>query len=54
MFGVCDTLLTDLSCVKMNADQQLLLSIDEKKTGTHHPFDVLEAMMKILPEAQKK
>ena len=39
---------------QMNADQQLLLSIDEKKTGTHHPFDVLEAMMKILPEAQKK
>ncbi|HLG26284.1 MAG TPA: TRCF domain-containing protein, partial [Paenisporosarcina sp.] len=39
---------------QMNANQQLLLSIDEKKTGTHHPFDVLEAMMKVLPDAQKE
>ncbi len=39
---------------KMNNQQQLLVTIDEKKTGKHHPFDVLEAMMKVFPEARKE
>ena len=38
----------------MNDKQQLLVTIDEKKTGKYHPFDVLEAMMKLLPEAKKE
>ncbi|EPD49381.1 transcription-repair coupling factor [Paenisporosarcina sp. HGH0030] len=39
---------------QMNNQQQLLVTIDEKKTAKHHPFDVLEAMMKHLPEARKE
>ena len=39
---------------QIDNQQQLLISIDEKKTGKHHPFDVLEAMLKLLPEARKE
>jgi len=39
---------------QMDSHQQLVVSIDEKKTGKHHPFDVLEAMIKLLPEASRE
>jgi transcription-repair coupling factor (superfamily II helicase) len=39
---------------QLNNQQQLVITIDEKKTAKHHPFDVLEAMMKLLPEARKE
>ncbi|TAA69689.1 transcription-repair coupling factor [Planococcus salinarum] len=34
--------------------QQLVMAIDENKTGKHHPFDVLEGMMKLLPESLRE
>ncbi|MGO1061138.1 transcription-repair coupling factor [Planococcus sp. FY231025] len=36
------------------AGQQLVMSIDANKTGKHHPFDVLEGMMKLLPESLRE
>jgi transcription-repair coupling factor (superfamily II helicase) len=39
---------------QIDNQQQLLLTIDGKKTGKHHPFDVLDEMMKLLPEARKE
>ncbi len=39
---------------QMNENQQLLVTIDEKKTAKHHPFDVLEGMMKLILEARKE
>lgn len=39
---------------QMDNNQHLIISIDEKKTGTHHPFDVLESIMKILSESGKE
>lgn len=35
-------------------NHQLHVSIDEKKTEKHHPFDVLETMMQLLPKASKE
>ena len=32
----------------------LVITIDERKTGKFNPFDVLEEMMILLPEAKKK
>ncbi|WP_298834206.1 transcription-repair coupling factor [uncultured Planococcus sp.] len=34
--------------------QQLVMSIDENKTKKLHPFDVLEGMMKLLPESLRE
>jgi transcription-repair coupling factor (superfamily II helicase) len=39
---------------QIDNQQQLLITIDGKKTGKHHPFDVLDQMMKLLPEARKE
>jgi transcription-repair coupling factor (superfamily II helicase) len=39
---------------QMDQNQQLLLTINEKNSGKYHPFDILEAMMKVLPEARKE
>ena len=36
------------------AGQQLVMAIDENKTAKHHPFDVLEGMMKLLPESLRE
>lgn len=36
------------------AGQQLVMTIDENKTAKHHPFDVLEGMMKLLPESLRE
>jgi len=36
---------------QMTSQQQLLVTIDEKKTEKHHPFDVLETMVQLLPKA---
>lgn len=36
------------------AGQQLVMTIDENKTKKHHPFDVLEGMMKLLPESLRE
>ncbi|AQU77853.1 MULTISPECIES: transcription-repair coupling factor [Planococcus] len=36
------------------AGQQLMMSIDENKTKKQHPFDVLEGMMKLLPESLRE
>ncbi|WP_416143814.1 transcription-repair coupling factor [Planococcus koreensis] len=36
------------------AGQQLVMSIDDTKTGKTHPFDVLEGMIKLLPESLKE
>ncbi|WP_088008437.1 transcription-repair coupling factor [Indiicoccus explosivorum] len=33
--------------------QELVLKIDEKKLKKNHPFDVLESVVKLLPEARK-
>ncbi|MGB6409069.1 MAG: transcription-repair coupling factor, partial [Planococcus donghaensis] len=34
--------------------QQLVMTIDENKTKKQHPFDVLEGMMKLLPESLRE
>ncbi|MDN7243818.1 transcription-repair coupling factor [Planococcus sp. N028] len=34
--------------------QQLVMTIDENKTTKHHPFDVLEGMMQLLPESLRE
>jgi transcription-repair coupling factor (superfamily II helicase) len=34
--------------------QQLVMTIDENKTTKHHPFDVLEGMVKMLPESLRE
>lgn len=34
--------------------QQLVMSIDANKTAKNHPFDVLEGMMKLLPESLRE
>jgi transcription-repair coupling factor (superfamily II helicase) len=34
--------------------QQLLLTIDERKTDKQLPFDILEAIMKLLPTAKRE
>ncbi|ETP70605.1 transcription-repair coupling factor [Planococcus glaciei CHR43] len=34
--------------------QQLVMTIDENKSGKHHPFDVLEGMMKLIPESLRE
>src|SRR5690606_31475458 len=34
--------------------QALVLNIDGKKTGKHHPFDVLEGMMEILADSVRE
>ncbi|MDX1807493.1 MAG: transcription-repair coupling factor [Paenisporosarcina sp.] len=39
---------------QMDQNQQLLMTISEKNSGKFHPFDVLEAMMKVLPDARKE
>lgn len=39
---------------QMDRNQQLIMTINEKNSGKHHPFDVLEAMMKVLPDARKE
>lgn len=39
---------------QMDQNQQLIMTINEKSAGKHHPFDVLEAMMKVLPDARKE
>jgi transcription-repair coupling factor (superfamily II helicase) len=36
------------------AGQQLVMSIDENKTKKLHPFDVLEGMIKLLPESLRE
>ncbi|MGI2329729.1 transcription-repair coupling factor [Planococcus sp. YIM B11945] len=36
------------------AGQQLVMTIDENKTAKHHPFDVLEGMVKLLPESRRE
>jgi transcription-repair coupling factor (superfamily II helicase) len=36
------------------AGQQLVMTIDENKTTKHHPFDVLEGMMQMLPESLRE
>ncbi|MFJ7828464.1 transcription-repair coupling factor [Psychrobacillus sp. NPDC096623] len=41
--------------VGFNMDNgSLVLTIDERKTGKFDPFDVLEEMMKLLPESKKE
>ena len=32
----------------------LVITIDERKTGKFNPFDILEEIMKLLPEAKKE
>ncbi|RNF38336.1 transcription-repair coupling factor [Planococcus salinus] len=34
--------------------QQLVMTIDEARTSNQHPFDVLEGMMKLLPESLRE
>ncbi len=34
--------------------QQLVMTVDENKTKKQHPFDVLEGMMKLLPESLRE
>ncbi len=34
--------------------QQLVMTVDENKTQKQHPFDVLESMMKLLPESLRE
>ena len=36
------------------AGQQLVMTIDENKTAKQHPFDVLEGMMRLLPESLRE
>ena len=41
--------------VGFNMDKaNLVITIDERKTGKHNPFDVLEDTMKLLPKAKKE
>ncbi|MFB5089543.1 transcription-repair coupling factor [Psychrobacillus sp. PGGUH221] len=35
-------------------NRNLVITIDERKTGKFNPFDVLEEMMRLLPEAKKE